>query len=173
MPPGQYYEDPPFISLKGPQDGLYFDGGTFGIRGNVANMRSTAKISFALILCVTWLRIQMAFFVVVVDSAHMINSFTREWILWIVKHYVLVYSIQLFFLYSAVCSDCLSKARVDHSSALSLCRSAKAYSWQSRVKLFDTLVSNSVLYSSPVWSAHFRPCNNLEVIHTAFLRQLI
>ena len=53
-------------------------------------------------------------------------------------------------LFLQACNDRISKARVALTSALSTCGSANVYSWDARMKLFDSIVVNCLLYAAPI-----------------------
>lgn len=55
------------------------------------------------------------------------------------------------------------------SSALSLCSNANIYSWKGRCKLFDSIVTNSLLYAAPIWSLRY--LEDIEIIQSTFLKR--
>ena len=72
-------------------------------------------------------------------------------------------------LFRQACNDRMSKARNALSSALSLCKSANIYSWRARIKLFDSIVVNSLLYAAPIWSLCY--LEDIEIIQSNFLKR--
>ena len=67
------------------------------------------------------------------------------------------------------CNDRISKARVALTSALSTCKNANVYSWDARIKLFDSIVVNCLLYAAPIWSLCY--LDDIEIIQSSFLKR--
>ena len=74
-------------------------------------------------------------------------------------------------LFEIATKELVTKANIAVNSTLRLISSTKLNSWKKINKLFDTLVTSVVLYSSPVWSIRY--INLLEKVQCQFYKRLL
>ena len=76
-------------------------------------------------------------------------------------------------LFVVTCKDRIAKARAAMGAALSTCKSANLYSFNAPLKLFDAIVTNSLLYAAPIWAIQQRFMDEVEVIQSLFLKKTL
>ena len=76
-------------------------------------------------------------------------------------------------LFVSTCKDRIAKARASMGAALSTCKSANLYSFNARLKLFDAIVTNSLLYAAPIWAIQPKFMIDVEVIQSLFLKRTL
>lgn len=65
----------------------------------------------------------------------------------------------------------LAKTKIAMSSTLSLCSNAKIDSWPARLKLFDSIVSATLLYAAPFWALSY--VDLIERAQMEFFKRLL